>query len=444
MPCPICTKLRKKGNLFASHRKKENPFPVTTIPELTESVQTLLTTTANRLAVETKFIQRQRQVTGAGFAQTLVLGGLADPEATRKQQQQTAAKVGMKVSAQGLEQRFNPASVDYMRRLLEAGLSLMVNSEQKRTLLPQFNGVYLTDCTRLEWEELGMKLAVRWELQSGHLQASLGELKQHDQKTAIMACELPAGSLHLGDLGFFKLDRFADWNQAGVYWLTRFKVGTLVYEADGQLLDVLTRLATAGRPVCMPVRIGARKHLTAYLVAAPLPEDAYAKRLARLREAARLDQRPLSARQLAFAGWTIYLTNIPNLTFEQAHVLARTRWQIELLFKLWKSHGKVLVSRSADPLRQQCEGLAKLIGVLIAHWLLLVTGWHHDTLAALDALRIVKFHIPLLMRALTRPQFWHELFEWLSDDLANAQRLSRRGKVPLAFQQWQDFDLVLP
>ena len=59
--------------------------------------------------------------------------------------------------------------------------------------------------------------------------------------------------------------------------------------------------------------------------------------------------------------------NVPDLTFEQAHILASMRWQIELLFKLWKSHGKVLISCSADPIRQQCEGYAKLLGVLVAH-----------------------------------------------------------------------------
>jgi Transposase DDE domain len=383
-------------------------------------------------------------VTGAGFAQTLVLGGLAQPEATRKQQQQAAAQVGMKVSAQGLEQRFSPAAVEFMRQLLETGMALMVSAEQARTLLPQFNGVYVDDCSRLEWSRLGVKLAVRWELQSGQLQASLGALQQHDQKTALIERDLPAGALHLGDLGFFKLNRFAHWNKQGVYWLTRFKVGTLVYTPEGQALDLLAAFTTADPALSIPVRIGAGAQLPAYLLAARLPDDAYAKRLARLQEEARLDQRPLSERQLAFAAWTLYLTNIPHLSFDQAHTLARTRWQIELLFKLWKSHGKVLTSRSADPLRQQCEGYGKLLGVLIAHWLLLVTGWQYETLGALDALRTVKNHIPLLMRALSHPSLWRLLFAWLQHDLCNVQRRSKRRKVPLAFQLWQAFDLVFP
>jgi hypothetical protein len=331
-----------------------------------------------------------------------------------------------------------------MRQLLEAGLEQMVSSEQERTVLPQFNGVYLTDCTRLEWGQAGVKMAVRWELQNGQLQARLGELNQHDQKTEIIEQPLPAGALHLGDLGFFKLKRFERWNRQGVYWLTRFKAGTTVYHPNGGMLELLECLETASLPLVMPVRVGIHEQLPAYLVAAPLTDAAYAKRLARLRQHARRDQRPLSPRQAAFARWTLYLTNIPDLTFEQAHILARTRWQIELLFKLWKSQGKVLVARSADPIRQQCEGYAKLLGVLVAHWLLLVTGWHHHTLGALDALRIVRTQVPLLLRAFLRPHLWTLLVDWLRQDLLNASPLSKRRKVPLAFQLWQDFDLVLP
>ena len=331
-----------------------------------------------------------------------------------------------------------------MRQLFEAGLTQTVSSPHRQTLLPAFNGVYITDCTRLVWGKTGLKLGVRWELQHGQLQARLHELQQHDQKSPVLETRLPAGALHLGDLGFFKLARFADWSQQGVYWLTRFKLGTRVYYPDGSPLDLLTLVTACRQPLRLSVRIGAKAQLAAELLIAPLGERDYQQRMVRLREQARLDQRPLSARQAAFARWTLYLTNIPGLTFDQAHLLARTRWQIELLFKLWKSHGQVLRSRSADPIRQQCEGYGKLLGVMIAHWLLLVTGWQAMGFSALDALRLVRTHVPLLMRALTQPALWPLCFDWLGHDILHLPPLSRRRKTPLAFQLWQDFDLVLP
>lgn len=350
----------------------------------------------------------------------------------------------MAVSVQGLEQRFNAAAVDFMRELLESGLEQLVHSEVASTLLPQFNGVYITDCTRLVWDKAGVKMGVRWELQQGQLQACLSELRQNDQKTAVVEYALPAGALHLGDLGFFKLQRFQSWNREGVYWLTRFKVGSRLRTRAGENLDLGHLLAAATEAFVLPVQVGLKSVLDAYLVAAPTPEVAQTKRLARLKEQARLDMRPLSERQVALSGWTIYLTNIPQLTFEQAHILARTRWQIELLFKLWKSQAKILVSRSSDPRRQQCEGYAKLLGVLLSHWLLLVSGWQPHTLGALDALRLLRTHIPLLIRAFRYPPLWMPFFDWLHADLLLAPPRSKRRKVPLAFQLWYDFDYVFP
>lgn len=415
---------------------------MTTIPELSATLQVLLTQTANRLARESGFIQRQRQVTGAGFAQALVLGGLGQA-ATAKQLQQRAVQAGMRVSVQGLDQRFSARALTFMRGLLEAGLTQLVESEVDGVLLPSFKGVYVTDCTQVKWAGVGMKVGVRLELQRGRLQACLSALSAHDQKSAVIEQPLPPGALHLGDLGFFKLARFQQWNAQGVYWLSRLKVGTTLRDAAGQVLDLKT-LLQGSDPLCLPVQLGTRQVVAAYLLAAPLSEAAFRQRQAHLKERARRDQRPPSARQLALAGWTLYITNLPDLSFDQAHILARTRWQIELLFKLWKSYGNILRSRSDNPIRQQCEGWAKLLGVLIAHWSLLVSGWQWGITSAVDALQVVCAYIPVLLRALTDAALFCQLFAWIQADLVALPPLSKRQKVPLAFQHWAQFDYAGP
>ena len=220
-------------------------------------------------------------------------------------------------------------------------------------------------------------------------------------------------------------------------------MGTLLRTHENTLLDLVDLLRSATGPIQRPVRVGAGG-LTAWLLAAPLPAEALTKRLTRLKEQARLDQRPIPQRQLDLAGWTILLTNIPDLTFDQAFALARIRWQIELLFKLWKSHAKLLTSRSALPIRQQVEGLAKLIGVILAHWLLLVSGWSLDALSPLDALRLLRAYLPALWRALPHPRPWLRLMAALRADLAHLSPLSSRRAAPRAFQLWRHFDYVFP
>jgi IS4 transposase len=73
------------------------------------------------------------------------------------------------------------------------------------------------------------------------------------------------------------------------------------------------------------------------------------------------------------------VTNVPTrlLSLEEALEIGRARWQIELLFKLWKSQGRIDESTSAKPDRVLCELYAKLVAMILQHWVLLVSGWEH-------------------------------------------------------------------
>jgi hypothetical protein len=235
--------------------KQEIPFSMTTITELSHRLQALLGANANELAKSTGFIQRQRQITGAGFAQALILGGLAQPNASRKQVHQQALEAGMKLSVQGLDQRFTAKAGDFMQALLTASLNEVVQSNVQRVPLPQFKGVYITDCTRLPWQFRALKLGLRFELQQGEFKACLMDIQTHDQKAAVVEADLPPGALHLGDLGFFKLARFRKWQQQGVYWLSRYKTGTILRTVTGELLD-FKGLLTGTEEIRMKVLVG--------------------------------------------------------------------------------------------------------------------------------------------------------------------------------------------
>ncbi|MFN8501192.1 MAG: transposase [Kouleothrix sp.] len=73
----------------------------------------------------------------------------------------------------------------------------------------------------------------------------------------------------------------------------------------------------------------------------------------------------------------MFVTTIPpdGLTVTEALVLARARWQIELLFKLWKSHGQIDLVRDVQPWRVLCELYGRLLNQIVQHWLLLVSRW---------------------------------------------------------------------
>jgi hypothetical protein len=84
---------------------------------------------------KTGFVQRERTVTGAGFAQALVFSFLAKPKSTRADVNQTAANAGMHVSTQGLDKRFNARAAYFLDSLLAEAVQTMVCAQpQSRSL----------------------------------------------------------------------------------------------------------------------------------------------------------------------------------------------------------------------------------------------------------------------------------------------------------------------
>ncbi len=113
------------------------------------------------------------------------------------------------------------------------------------------------------------------------------------------------------------------------------------------------------------------------MLAVKVPQEVADQRRRKLRAAARRKGKAVSAARLALAGWTILVTNVPPevLTVPEALVLARTRWQIELLFKLWNSHGRVDEARSTTPWRVVGAVAAKRLARVAPPWRFLVRGW---------------------------------------------------------------------
>jgi hypothetical protein len=422
-----------------------------TIPELAGIVQGLLGETAERLGRETGFIQRERQINGSSYAQTLVLGWLSNPNSSMSQLAQVASSVGKRISKQGLDERFGESSARFMRALLEAGLSqLLEGTPCGQGVVERFTYVHVLDSTTIrlpdslaqEWAGCGgdggqaaLKITVNWDLRCGGLQAELSAARVHDQAVKLAQANPARGSLRLTDVGYFNLQRLAELDALGGYWIIRLKSQTTLYHSDGQSFDWINHLQTTqAQEVSLEVQVGA-KPLLARLCAKRLAPQVAARRQAQLRIAAHKKQQPISARSWLLTQWAVCITNAPAdlLCFEQVMVLLRLRWQIELLFKLWKSHGLLDEWRSANPWRILTELYAKLLALLLQHWLSLLGLWQVPNRSLPLAARLIQKFALALAIALPHPPFLSTVLARLQAALP-ACSMSALRKAPHTYQ----------
>lgn len=429
------------------------------IDQVASAMQDILTSTAYRLGRETGFVQRESKLHGGIFTETLVFTYLANPQATLDELIQTAATLHVVISASGFDQRFTPAAAALLQQVLAAALTRILRSQPwDLPILTQFTSVLVEDGTLIAlppalaamWQGCGtatgqataaLKLLLRIDLLTGLVETlSLHAGRVHDSTAAAPTTTLPAGSLYLADLGFFSLERLAAIAHQAAFFLSRFKLHTRVWTADGQRWDdVVALLDAQGTDVVdLAVWVGARRAVAGRLVAVRAPQEVVDQRRRRLRAAAKRDGRTVSAAQLAAAAWSIFLTNVPvaRMSVAALLVIARARWQIELVFKTWKSHGQIDQSRSGKPWRVMCDVYAKLLAMLVSHWISLIEVWGYPDRSLVKAAQVIQKHAMTLAE---RVHGWdragvRETLTTIARVLATSCRMNRRKTAPHTYQ----------
>ncbi len=219
---------------------------------------------------------------------------------------------------------------------------------------------------------------MRLDLLKGSLQGPyLHDGKTHELNSELREQEMPKGSLWIADLGYFALHWLKKLSKDGVYFLMRYKDAVIIWVNDKRT-DLLDLLPSQSRTwVDQEVCLGADKRIKARLIAVLVPQEVVEQRHKHIREYARTHQKPVSERARELAKWTILITNVPAtlLTPLEAQSLLRARWQIELLFKLWKQYGLVDEWKTQKPERILCEVYAKLLAMVVQHWLVIRSCW---------------------------------------------------------------------
>ncbi len=337
-----------------------------------------------------------------------------------------AVQCGADVTPQAVEQRHTPKLADFLEKLFRGANQLFVGADKALApLLERFTRVTVLDSSTIRLPDemqdrfrgcggtydtgvAVMKLQTELDLRSGALEhVQIEEGRCADRGTSRLNVRREPGALRIADLGYFVLPVFAAMAAASEYFLSRLAFGTHVVVSDHVLVDVLGWLAKQAGPfVDVSVLVGKEQRLPCRLIAWRLPKEQANRRRQKLRQEMKKKKgREPSAERLAWCDWTILVTNVPEqmLTPKEAVVLYRARWQVELLFKRWKSQGLVEQLSGATVARQMVRVWSRLLAAVVQHWLTVGSIWGDPTKSLVKVYEAIRDFASRLAAALDSP-----------------------------------------
>jgi hypothetical protein len=437
------------------------------IGQVAQALQSALGEKLDDIGRSTKVIVRRRKFSGASLLRMIVLTLLKSPSPTIDRFVATAAQLGVKVTPQAVEKRFTAKLIPFLRQALEHVLSHLIAADPVAIpLLRRFTAVELADSSTItlpdeyadEFPGCGgktgsgkaaVRIQTRWDLLTGALKKLLVEPgRRSDGQSKEAEAPIQRGALYIRDLGYFSLRWFAQLAAARAYWISRWQQGTAVFDADGQLLELLEyvrRRHPGDRPLDMPILLGTTERLACRLIVLRVPQEMANRRRQKAYEKAQKHGRAPGVEYLAWCDWTVLLTNVSEeeLRWKEVVVLYRARWQIELVFKLWKSQSHLAASRETwTSVERMAMFWGKLIAVVVQHWLLLTSTWSNPGRSPWKAARLIREWIVSLTGALDDLDHLMIILEQMISTIDAAAQQKRQNKRPGSFQLLLDPELL--
>jgi len=272
-------------------------------------------------------------------------------------------KYHVAITKQGVGGRFTEGAVKFVQSLIGNQLSHQVNHSINTGWFKLFKRVLIKDSTKFDVSEnlakqlpgfggnaskAGICIQYEFDIKAGEvsdLTITPGNVPDN-KNTSQTIGSVRKGDLIIRDLGYSIISCFNTINKVGAYFISRLNVTIVVYEMkDNKLVELDFKKLHKIMKECniqrleKQVFIGKEEKLPVRVIIELMPEEVVNKRLKKTNDYNKRKGNNTSDNYKIRACFNLYITNIEDVVLEASAIVQiyKIRWQVELIFKAWKS-----------------------------------------------------------------------------------------------------------
>lgn len=389
------------------------------------------------LARQHKFVQRSSsKLKGFEFIKTMIIPseGLSTDSLKGLSLRMRELNPDADLSAQALCERINnSAAKDLIKAVFGEILfhmrSSVINKSRNLAALHEFQSIYVQDSTVITLNEklqesfqgtnrggTGAKAQVKidliYDLMSERIiDAELHHGKVPDQGLAGRILKfIKPGDLIIRDQGYFVLKVFLKILELGAFVISRLLPHVKIYlkRDDTTPVDLgrhLRKNYSSCPIVDIPIVFIGDEKVPMRLVLYKLPKDVMEVKLREANKRAKATGRQMSQGKKTLLHYAAFVTNVPEevISAEVLGTLYRLRWEIELIFKRWKSQLTIDYLKGIDKNRIECLIWSRLCTIL---YIEIFSGYVYRIAQAMRLSEVEISHAKIISYLLRLNKLW--------------------------------------
>ncbi len=299
----------------------------------------------------------------------------------------------LKITKQSLHDRFNGSAVRFLKKCLDHLMSQKIRYKgDSNALRSKFSRIRIKDSTKyglpdsfigkyggyggaLKNSSSMISIQYEYDFLSGQsLDLRLTEAVRNDQSDSSgFTHDIRENDLFIRDMGYCTLKFMSMVDSGKAFFVNRLAPKTNIYAARDSkepvdVKDYMRKLKKHGLEFMeVEVFLGKKERIPVRAVISLADEDTYQKRIRKTEKQARSTGNKVTEAFRTRVRLNIMVTNVPVQMLDAQNIrkVYSIRWQIELLFKVWKSQATIHEFNTCNIHRFECQLYGKLIWIVL-------------------------------------------------------------------------------